>query len=172
MKICYLEHDKEVIEVMIFSQESYMEQAKSLVAKTQGKLTMNEFEDLYNAALGKKIEKIDALIEKIVNELFLMPYMSKPLLPWDFFKSPVGEVIAIVNFGLSLKIDEIVFGKELADLAGFTVQYINQEIKRGNLDAYQKPNGVWLIREDEANRYLAKKKKPTIKELRAMKEDE
>lgn len=157
---------------MIFSKESYMEQAKTLVARTQGKLTVEEFEDLYNAALGKKIPKVETLIEKIVNELFQMPYMSKPLLPWEFIKSPVGEVLAIVNFGLSLKIDEIVFGKELADLAGVTVQHISQEIKRGNLDAYQKPNGVWLIREDEANRYLAKKGKPTIKELKVMKEGE
>lgn len=154
---------------MIFSKEKYIEQSKVLVEESNNKLSMADFEDLYSAALGKKKDN-NVLIEKIVNELFKMPYMSSPLIPWEFIKSPVGEVLSIVVFGMSLKIDEIIFANELADLAGVTVQHISQEIKRGNLDAYQKPNGVWLIREDEANRYLTKKKKPTIKELKAMKE--
>ncbi|MFW5648288.1 MAG: hypothetical protein ACOCG5_04315 [Candidatus Alkaliphilus sp. MAG34] len=155
---------------MIFSKEKYIEQSKVLVEESNNKLSMLDFEDLYSAALGKKKEDNNVLVEKIVNELFKMPYMPSPLIPWEFIKSPVGEVLSIVVFGMPLKIDEIIFANELADLAGVTVQHISQEIKRGNLDAYQKPNGVWLIREDEANRYLAKKKKPTIKELKAMKE--
>lgn len=152
---------------MIYSKESYTEQYNKLIERSYSKLTVKDFEDIYLAAQGgKKIKNIDMVIEKIVNELFKMPYMTESLVPWNFIKSPIGEIVSIVTFGLSLRIDEIVFANELAELTGFSVQHISQEIKRGNINAYQKPNGVWLIEEDEANRYLAKKNKPTVKELK------
>lgn len=142
---------------MTHTRENYDNQVKELIEKS-GKLIKikaeAEFDLLYRAALGEETENKNELVENIVKTLFMPAYGNEPLIPWNFFNTAVGEVIAAVKFGT----EKILFITEIAELTGYSTPYIFKELKNGNLEG-QKRGGTWVVNESSVYKYIEKKGK-------------
>lgn len=145
----------------MFYKEKYMEQVKEI--NRFSNISERDFDLLYRAAQGESIEEDPkALVERIVLSMFKNQYSSEILIPWNFFATPVGEAIAAVRFG---RAEEVYLIHELAELMGYSVQYIHKEVKNGNLKGEQRGK-VWLFKESSVNDYLTKKGRPQIQKLK------
>lgn len=149
---------------MIFSKQAFREHVSLIFSKST--LTTTQLESLYDAAsTGKKTGIEESILEKLIENVFMVPYSKTTMIPWEFLKTPVGEVMCKLIYEINS--DDFIFPNELAELTGYTTQHIIQEIKRGNIEAHQRTHGsVWLIREASANQYLARRGKLTVRELR------
>lgn len=148
---------------MIHSKENYIMHVRDIIKTKGSEMTEAEFELLYNAAQGMEINTDKfILVEKAVNYIFKTPFSNEIYLPWNFFSTPVGEVIAAVKFGT----EQILFVQEMAELYNCNTSYIYRQIKKGNLKA-QVRSGVYIISVTDADVYLKERNKPTVAELRS-----
>lgn len=135
--------------------DKYMVQALKIIMDNgnsyNSEIGAKDFEKLYRI-YSEEIESIEEniLLQKIINAI--------GSLEWDFFNTPVGQVIGTLKFR-----DDYIVTAEIAELMGVRTQYANKLLP--DLKAVRK-HGTYLVRESNFNEWLLKKGKPSLKELK------
>ncbi|MDD3224614.1 MAG: hypothetical protein PHX70_07915 [Clostridium sp.] len=80
---------------------------------------------------------------------------KEPIIPWSFFDTEIGKAIVKIKYGQNA--NNIFFIKEIAKALGKTRQYLQQEIKAGNLTAHKRC-GTLIIYTNDFEEYLKKRK--------------
>lgn len=136
---------------MFYSKEKYDKQVDQLLSRIDD-LSKNDFEQLrYTASEG--LDDGLELAEKIMKILFKHPYSNQVLVDWNFFDTPIGEVVLKIKAGSP---EKIYYATDIAELLGCTVQYINREANNDNIIG-EKRRKVWVFKESDVNEYLIKK---------------
>lgn len=102
----------------------------------------------------KKLSNASLIAINILESLFKIEYSGQVMIPLDFIKDYPN--ISKIIFSSLFNIGELYEIKEVAELTGFSVQYIWKEIQNGNINAIRK-GGIWLFTQVSINDYLVKK---------------
>lgn len=151
---------------MIVDRELFLKQVQELALTKQ--IDRKDLEILLDIVSGEEHNiDIDSqyLADKIINDLFKL-YTVETLVPWDFFSTEIGKAILFAKFGLEES--EVYFTSELAEMTGFSKQYISKEIKNNNI-SHKKKGGIIYFSEKQVDNYLRKKGLQTISEKKDLK---
>lgn len=127
-------------------------------------IDINDFEILFKAYKGEKIEKgidITELCIKAIKDIFEV--LGETWIPYNFFEGSIGKVIMSVKLGIN---NRVYLTSDLMEVTGFSRTYIAKEMSIGNLKGDKRP-GTILFYENDVNEYLAKKGLGTISDLKA-----
>lgn len=104
-------------------------------------LKKEDFKNLWELATNGKNDNnfCDELIKKMFG------IYKEILIPWSFLDSEIGKAIIQVKYGKS---SGIYFVREIAEGLDKSRQYINQEIKFGNLKGYKRCGNSIVYKED------------------------
>jgi len=142
--------------LLFYSKEKYDQQVNEVLSQINN-LSKDDFEELYHIASEELDDGLD-LVEHIISSLFKHPYSNKILVDWNFFDTPIGEIILAVKAGSPAS---IYYAADVADLVGCSVQYINKQANDG-IVVGEKKSKVWVFKENDVNDYLIKKGLPQI----------
>lgn len=139
---------------MINKSDYTIQALKELLRINNKALSETDFEELYSAAQGNIIdENPKELANRIITTLF--PNGS---IPWEFFKTPVGEILGQVHF----KNDNLLL-PEISEYLGCSLQFVHK-IKE-DLKATQIFK-TWTVKESNFEKWLQDNKKPSLWELK------
>lgn len=112
---------------------------------------------LYDVYLGKQTCKsIKNEIKAVLEEIFKSDYSKEIMIPYAFLETSVG----IVLFTLQYNGEEKLYNtKDLIELAGFSKQYIHQQITDKVIKSHKDSNGNYFFYESEVMDYLRLKGK-------------
>jgi hypothetical protein len=139
---------------MSIDKSKYFEQVEQLV--TNKSIPFENFSKLYEIASSDNSNNADSsfIVDKIVNLIFYSGYGSEVTIPWSFFDTEIGKALLYVKYNLNIQ--DIYFVNDIADVTGFSKQYIVREASAGRIKGIKR-GGNWVFLKDDVNNYLIKK---------------
>lgn len=138
----------------MINKELFFNEVDELITINKS-IDKNDFELLYFALKKEKGEiNVGFLADKIVKNLSGGIFTKEIMISWEFLQTEIGRALIKAKFEMG---NDIYFTSDVADITGYSKQFIGQEIKSGNIE-YEKRKGIIFFRESSLNRYLTKKK--------------
>lgn len=135
---------------MFFNQEAFESQLKELEIKLDKSeiITLREIRE--SIKTNRLEEDYSDFVDRLVCKLFYLPYLDKMLLPWEFIRSPIGEVITSILYKTE---SDVVYPDAIAEHMDVSYQYVIRLFNQGKIKG-NKDGNRWKTTKSAANKYL------------------